>query len=271
MPSSPQPPSNFVILSKKKIPMAILNIAQLPQQEEGKVHQTITSTVNVVYVLGAPGSGKGTQCKKIVQKYRGVKHLSIGDVLRAERDTPGSIFAKEIAENMRLGRIRPVELSAILLSKAMDHAAKVEGINKFLIDGIVSIPSFLHCKGLFLALGFPRTMEQYRIFEKHICSNTATVFLDCSEYLRRERLLQRGENNMSPREDDNWETIKKRFVTFENETLEVVTFLHQNKALVRVDAGQDASAVFADFEKAVKKILRLEERSGSTGGMGCIL
>ena len=94
------------------------------------------STWKIVFVLGGPGSGKGTQCKRLVDKYSGLQHLSVGDVLRAERALPGSEYADTIAENMRLGRVGPMEITVKLLSRAMSQAAAAHGINTFLIDGI---------------------------------------------------------------------------------------------------------------------------------------
>ena len=68
-----------------------------------------------------------------------MKHLSIENVLRAERNTPGSEYADIIAENMRLGRIEPMEMSTIFLRKAVHHMASVDDTNAFLVDGIIGL------------------------------------------------------------------------------------------------------------------------------------
>jgi adenylate kinase family enzyme len=60
-------------------------------------------------VLGGPGSGKGTQCAKIVAKY-GHTHLSAGDLLRAEVDS-GSELGKQCQEIMKEGGLVPMEVS----------------------------------------------------------------------------------------------------------------------------------------------------------------
>ena len=89
----------------------------------------------VVFVLGGPGAGKGTQCAKIVevtsfinllclildsyfleQKFKYV-HLSAGDLLREERNTPGSAFGELIENHIRNGTIVPVEITCSLLAK----------------------------------------------------------------------------------------------------------------------------------------------------------
>ena len=78
----------------------------------------------IVFVLGAPGSGKGTQCANIVDKYNYV-HLSAGDLLRAERNRPGSELAQTIEEYIQAGRIIPVAVTCSLLERAMNEQMKV--------------------------------------------------------------------------------------------------------------------------------------------------
>lgn len=78
----------------------------------------------VVFVLGAPGSGKGTQCARIVEEF-GYVHLSAGDLLRAERNRPGSELAEMIEESIKAARIIPVAVTCSLLEQAMNEQIKV--------------------------------------------------------------------------------------------------------------------------------------------------
>lgn len=78
----------------------------------------------VIFVLGAPGSGKGTQCSNIVSQYNYV-HLSAGDLLRAERNRPGSELAETIEEHIRAGQIIPVAVTCSLIERAMNEQMKV--------------------------------------------------------------------------------------------------------------------------------------------------
>lgn len=85
------------------------------------------STANkpkIVFVLGAPGSGKGTQCAHIVTEYNYV-HLSAGDLLRAERNRPGSEIAQTIEEYIQAGEIIPVEVTCSLIERAMNEETQV--------------------------------------------------------------------------------------------------------------------------------------------------
>lgn len=78
----------------------------------------------IVFVLGAPGSGKGTQCSNIVNEYEYV-HLSAGDLLRAERNRPGSELAQTIEEYIQGGKIIPVAVTCSLIERAMNEQMKV--------------------------------------------------------------------------------------------------------------------------------------------------
>lgn len=83
-----------------------------------------TMKPKVVFVLGAPGSGKGTQCEKIVNKY-GYVHLSAGDLLREERTREGSQYGEMIETRIREGKIVPVAVTCSLLENAMNLHIKV--------------------------------------------------------------------------------------------------------------------------------------------------
>jgi UMP-CMP kinase len=90
--------------------------------------------ITLIFVLGGPGAGKGTQCANLVSDY-GFKHLSAGDLLREEQDRPGSEFGEMIKSYIKEGTIVPLEVTIQLLENAMKKS--MEGGNKgmFLIDG----------------------------------------------------------------------------------------------------------------------------------------
>ena len=97
----------------------------------------------VVFVLGGPGVGKGTQCALLVKDY-GFKHLSAGDLLRAEQNRPGSELAELIKKHIKDGVIVPMEITVQLLENAMRDTMDKEDKHKFLIDGMCSIV-YSHC------------------------------------------------------------------------------------------------------------------------------
>ena len=94
---------------------------------------------SVLYVLGGPGAGKGTQCANLVRDY-GFTHLSAGDLLRAEQDREGSEFGGMIKEYIADGKIVPMEVTVQLLENAMMDKDKGKG--RFLIDGRSILSAF---------------------------------------------------------------------------------------------------------------------------------
>lgn len=160
----------------------------------------------VIFILGGPGVGKGTQCSALAAASEssdsGLKfvHLSAGDLLRAERNRPDSEYAKIINENIRQGTIVPSQITIDLLKNAMKAA---DGkCDYFLIDG------------------FPRNVHQGIAFEEQVNKCTALIFFDCPEDILVERILKRSQT--SGRDDDNIESIRKRLITYQNETLPVI-------------------------------------------------
>ncbi|CAK0906057.1 unnamed protein product, partial [Prorocentrum cordatum] len=75
----------------------------------------------VAFILGGPGSGKGTQCERVVREL-GYTHLSAGDLLRAERQREGSELGGMIESTIRSGGVVPGAVIAALLEQAMREA-----------------------------------------------------------------------------------------------------------------------------------------------------
>ena len=113
--------------------------------------------VTVIFVLGGPGAGKGTQCAKLVSDY-GFKHLSAGDLLREEQDRPGSEFGEMIKTYIKEGTIVPMEVTIQLLENAMKSAMENENKSLFLIDGMSS----LELQGRLVKLTYHRFPPQAR-------------------------------------------------------------------------------------------------------------
>lgn len=175
-----------------------------------------SSKVTVVFVLGGPGAGKGTQCARLVQDY-GFVHLSAGDLLRAEQQRPGSEYGAMIADYIKEGKIVPMEVTVALLSNAIAEALSKQGAT----DAGHSVPEqhkdkWTDGKGRFLVDGFPRKMDQAIMFDESVCPSQFVLFLQCSEGVMLERLLERGKT--SGRADDNIESIKKRFRKYSSST-----------------------------------------------------
>lgn len=182
----------------------------------------------VIFVLGGPGAGKGTQCANLVRDY-GFKHLSAGDLLREEQDRPGSKYGEMIKTFIVEGTIVPQEVTITLLENAIKATIKNDNNRKFLIDG------------------FPRKLDQAYKFEQMVVPSAFTLFFDCPENMMQERLLKRGET--SGRSDDNLASVKKRFKTFENDTMPVVDMFEKQDKVLRIGATSSPKEVYASVQK----------------------
>lgn len=182
----------------------------------------------VIFVLGGPGAGKGTQCASIVRDY-GFKHLSAGDLLREEQDRSGSEFGDMIKSYIKEGQIVPMEVTVQLLENAMNATIEEKGNRKFLIDG------------------FPRKMDQAVAFEEKVVPGKFTLFFDLPEEDMKKRLLKRGET--SGRSDDNEESIKKRFKTFVETSMPVVEKFEKEGRVVKIMATESPDEVYAKVRK----------------------
>jgi len=204
-----------------------------------------SDNVTVIFVLGGPGAGKGTQCDKLVRDYK-FTHLSAGDLLRAEQDRPGSEFGQLIKDCIKNGAIVPMEVTVQLLENAMTETIS---------DSKTRDPKDLkgEVKGKFLIDGFPRKMDQALKFEETVCPAKFVLFFDCPEEVMEKRLLKRGET--SGRADDNLESIKKRFKTFVETSMPVVEYYEKEGRVVKVMAVKGPDEVYQDTKKGLHERL----------------
>lgn len=189
----------------------------------------ITEDITVIFVLGGPGAGKGTQCQRIVETFQFV-HLSAGDLLREEMGRPDSKYGKLISYYIKEGKIVPSEVTIMLLKMAM----KKSGKNRFLIDG------------------FPRALSQAEKFEQYVCEGRLVLFYDCNEEVLMKRLLKRGET--SGRTDDNVESIRKRFKTFKETTYPVIEYFEKRNKVRKLDASRSVEEIFKETAKVIEDL-----------------
>ncbi|GMR43903.1 hypothetical protein PMAYCL1PPCAC_14098, partial [Pristionchus mayeri] len=191
------------------------------------------AAVPIFFIVGGPGSGKGTQCEKIVAKY-GLSHLSSGDLLRAEVKS-GSPRGAELTKIMEAGQLVPLTVVLDLIKEAMlKEVAK--GSKGFLIDG------------------YPREVAQGDQFEAEIMPAKLAVYFEVSEETLVKRLLKRAET--SGRADDNMDTIKKRLKTFSEATAPVVAHYEKKGKLARIKAEGAVDAIFAEVCKHLDKAIK---------------
>ncbi|GAA5831075.1 hypothetical protein JCM3766R1_006226 [Sporobolomyces carnicolor] len=204
-----------------------------------------TNQVTVIFVLGGPGAGKGTQCARLVEEHHFV-HLSAGDLLRAEQTREGSQYGEMIKTYIKEGRIVPMEVTIKLLENAM--RAELEQAQRS--STTTAQPTQ---KKRFLIDGFPRQMDQAIKFDESVCPSSLVLFLVCPENILQERLLERGKT--SGRDDDNAESIKKRFQTFINTSMPVVDYYRKQGKVVDIDSSKTIEQVYEEIVTGIKPVL----------------
>lgn len=160
-------------------------------------------------LFGPPGSGKGTQSEKIVEKFKLI-HLSTGNLLRQEiaDKTPLGLEAKNFMDK---GQLVPDEVVIGMIDSCLEKNANAKG---FLFDG------------------FPRTVPQAEALDKLLAlkktSIAKVIALDVVEEELIQRLIKRGET--SGRSDDTSEVvIRKRFAVYRDETEPVADYYKQQE------------------------------------------
>ncbi|XP_076090778.1 uncharacterized protein LOC143062851 isoform X4 [Mytilus galloprovincialis] len=187
-------------------------------------------TCPIILIVGGPGSGKGTQCKKVCERYKEVIHLSMGDILRNQIATQGSADEKwgMIGTLVQKGEMAPQEVTAELL---IEQIKKNKDAAAFIVEG------------------YPRDKLQLEEFNKHIGGLNFAILLDCEEYYMQKRLLDRG--NASGRIDDNLNAIQSRLTFFKNNTLPILKHLDDQGKLVAIDGDRDLDEIFFNISQVL--------------------
>lgn len=209
-----------------------------------------SSKVTVVFVLGGPGAGKGTQCANLVKDF-GFCHLSAGDLLRAEQNREGSQYGEMIRTYIKEGNIVPMEVTIKLLENAMRAALEEPRAGEGWGAG----------RGRFLVDGFPRKMDQAVKFDEDVCTSSMVLYFDTTEEEMTKRLLERGKT--SGREDDNLESIKKRFVTYKEQTKPVIEHYEKMNKVATINSSASIEEVHEKAKEAVAKLF-VEGKQNST-------
>ena len=188
--------------------------------------------LNIV-IFGAPGSGKGTQSERIVEKY-GINHISTGDVLRAEIKN-GTELGKTAKGYIDQGQLIPDELMIDILASVFD--------------------SFKDSKGVIFD-GFPRTIAQAEALKKMLAERgqdvSVMVDLDVPDDERMVRLIKRGKD--SGRADDNEETIKKRLHVYHSQTAPLIDWYKNEKKYQHINGLGTMEGIFAEICEAIDKL-----------------
>ncbi len=215
-----------------------------------------------IVLLGAPGAGKGTQCKNIVGEY-GLLHLSSGDILRQER-AGGTELGKKAQSYMDSGALVPDDLIIRMMAKAISKAPAAG----FILDG------------------FPRTVNQAVELDKSLALSDqkidVVINLEIDDSVINRRMTGRRScpkcgavyhiENLKPkvdgkcdndgtklvqRPDDSPEVVLKRLKTYHQQTEPLVDYYKKNSNVLDIDAEKDPDEVKSRVFKKLGMLVKI--------------
>ncbi|KAK8793911.1 hypothetical protein WA171_000034 [Blastocystis sp. BT1] len=196
-------------------------------------YRSFASRNNVLFVLGAPGSGKGKHSDHLVAKFGGC-HVSVGEILRETVKTPGK-YTEMIQKHMNEGTLVPTEVTMELIRDKVMNSTN----------------------GVLLLDGYPRNMSNYKTWCDVMgdsCNVLGCLLYKCSYEFLEKRLIARGKD--SGRADDNLEVIKRRFYSYEHETKEVLDKLREKYSIEEICTEPPFEEAFPNSVKAYCKIIK---------------
>jgi adenylate kinase len=208
-----------------------------------------------VILLGAPGAGKGTQCKSIVSRY-GLLHLSSGDILRQER-AAGSELGKKAQSYMDSGELVPDEIVIEMMAEAIEKAPDAG----FILDGFprtvnqaVELDKALAASrqkiDVVLNLEVDERIVESRITGRRSCPKCGAVYHIKNLKPKKEGLCDNDGTELVQRPDDSLEVVANRLENYHRQTEPLVDYYKNNGTVHDVNADKDADEVKALlFEK----------------------
>ncbi len=212
-----------------------------------------------ILLLGPPGAGKGTQAKRLEDRY-GLVQLSTGDMLRAERAS-GSALGREVQAIIDAGKLVSDEIMIALIGQRI-AALRGKG---FILDGFPrtvpqaeALDQMLKRSGTAIDYVIELTVNEDalvdRISGRFSCKKCGASYHDRYHRPKREgRCDVCGGTDFLRRPDDNAETVKARLAAYREQTAPILPYYRGKGVLHSVDGMADIDAVTREIETILKK------------------
>ncbi len=206
-----------------------------------------------IIMLGAPGAGKGTQAKKIAEKY-GIPHVSTGDIFRANIKG-GTELGKKAKAYMDQGQLVPDDVTIGML---LDRISEADCARGYVLDGFPrTIPQ---AESLTKALGergekmdhaidvdVPDEAIVERMSGRRACLKCGATYHIVYNAPQKEGICDACGDALVLREDDKPETVQKRLAVYHDQTQPLIDYYKNAGILATVDGTKDLNDVFKDI------------------------
>ncbi len=213
----------------------------------------------IFILLGAPGSGKGTQSKILAAKY-GMRHLATGDIFRSEIAAKTSLGLKA-SEYVKAGRLVPDEIVTEMVAGRLE----VDG-GRYLLDGFPRNLEQAHALtkvlaphragvDLVLYLNLPAHEVLKRLTSRRVCLACGEVYNTITRPPKAEGRCDVCGGGVIQREDDTEDTVRKRLMVFEDLTQPLVAYYKSEQVFHEVDAARSPGEVTEALCAAIERLL----------------
>lgn len=210
-----------------------------------------------IILLGAPGSGKGTQCEAL-SKVLGKPHIAVGDLLREEIKS-GSILGEELRKFVDEGKLVPTNLTLNILFDRLDRIDCSQG---FILDGssrtkelVVRLCNHIEKKYDYLAILINITNEValQRITGRIICGSCGAVYHEIYNPPLFFMLCNVCGGSLYQRKDDQEKIISDRLMSYRLNEKEVYQYYLDQEKIEDVEGNQSMEKVFLEIQQKIKK------------------
>lgn len=212
-------------------------------------------------LLGPPGAGKGTQCKRVVDTYK-LAHLSSGDILRAER-AAGSELGQKAQSYMDSGGLVPDDLIIDMMIAAIKKAPAIgyvldgfprtvvqaEGLDKALTAAGEKIDAIVELK-------VPDSAILSRMTGRRSCPVCGQVYHVVNLKPKVDGQCDKGCGALVQRKDDTPDVVDHRLKTYHEQTAAVVGYYENKYPILPINADQEIDRVTADMFKGLDDLAR---------------
>ncbi len=206
-----------------------------------------------IVLLGAPGAGKGTQAKKMVEKY-GIPQISTGDILR-KAVADGTPLGKEAKQYMDKGELVP---DSVVIGLVKERLAQDDCKKGFILDGFPrntsqaeTLDKVLEEMGMPLQVALSVDVDfdvlMKRLTGRRTCRQCGQMYNIYYNPPKQEGVCDKCGGELYQRDDDKEETIRKRLEVYEAQTAPLIEYYDKKGILKRVNGVGNIDEIFANI------------------------